>query len=121
MLEIDSQTADTCTYLVHDAAHQALSTFSATPTLLRDALMRMALEGDTLPARALFCAILALSSLRRNGLHRQALAFKVSAIEALSSSIKDGALNSSEIAQHVATCMLLCTFEVGLKWYQVMS
>lgn len=75
--------------------------------------MRMALAHDTASGRALFYALLAVSSLRRSGLHLEAIQFKVAALHALSASTKAGALSSAEAAQHVATCMLLGTFEVG--------
>ena len=99
--------------LVHDAAHLSLVTFSPTSLNIRDALMRMALANDSTPAMALFYALLALSSLRRSGLQLEAMQFKVAALHTLSNSAKRAALSSDEAIQHVATCMLLCAFEVG--------
>ena len=75
--------------------------------------MRMALGNDTITGRALLYALLAISSLRRNGPCQEALAFKVSTLHALSTSLKGGYLGFEETSQHIATCMLLCTFEVG--------
>lgn len=73
----------------------------------------MALANDSLPGQALFYALLAISSLRRNGLRQEAVHFKVSSLQALSKSARAGSLGPAEAAQHVATCMLLCAFEVS--------
>lgn len=100
---------------VHDAAHQSLVTFEANSSYIRDVLIRMALANDSLPGQALFYALLAISSLRRNGLRQEAVHFKVSSLHALSKSAKAGSLGPAEAAQHVATCMLLCAFEVSFR------
>ena len=41
------------------------------------------------------------------------LARPVAALDALSASSKSGSLDTTEAAQHVATCMLLCALEVS--------
>jgi hypothetical protein len=80
---------------------------------LRDALIRMALAHDTTPGLALFYALLAFSSLHRNGLHQQAVQLKIAALHSLSASAEEGPLSVGEAAQHVAASMLLGAFEVG--------
>lgn len=75
----------------------------------------MALAHDTVPGLALFHALLAFSSLHRNGLHEQAVQLKISALHFLSASLKDGPLILAKAAQHVAASMLLGAFEVGYR------
>jgi hypothetical protein len=77
--------------------------------------MRMAMVRDTAPGRALFYAMLAFSSLHRDGLHQQALQHKISALHFLSVSTSGGPLSSAEAAQHVAASMLLGAFEVRCR------
>ncbi|KAJ3541913.1 hypothetical protein NM208_g4379 [Fusarium decemcellulare] len=96
----------------HDVAYLSLVTFSVDLSPIRDLIMRMAVSTDTVPAAALLYALFAVSSLRRDGLHLEAVQFKIAALQALSTSAKEGALNSAEATQHVATCMLLCSFEI---------
>ncbi|KAH6888442.1 fungal-specific transcription factor domain-containing protein [Thelonectria olida] len=98
----------------HEDAHLSLVTFDSTTQHVRDSLMRMALSHDTLPGRALFYALLAVSSLRRSGLHQETVQFKVYALHALSASAREGALSPIEAMQHVGACMLLSTFEILL-------
>ncbi|KAH6653261.1 fungal-specific transcription factor domain-containing protein [Truncatella angustata] len=105
--------------LVHyflDSAYLSLVTFGAnTTTQVRDTLMRMALARDTTPGLALFYALLAFSSLRRNGIHQQAIQFKVLALQFLSASARGGGpLDSTAAIQHVAASMLLSAFEILL-------
>jgi hypothetical protein len=73
----------------------------------------MALSDDSLPSKALLFALLAVSSQYRDGLQSQAVQFKLSAISALAKSAKNGSLGTTDAAQHVATGMLLCSFEVS--------
>lgn len=73
----------------------------------------MAMADDTVTRLAVFYALLAFSSLRLNGLHQQAIQFKISALHSLSASAKKGPLSLAEAAQHVAASMLLGAFEVG--------
>lgn len=101
-----------CTLLVHDVAYYSLVTFRPSTSHIRDVIIRMALACDTIEGTALFYALIALSSLRRNGLHLEAVQFKFAAIKALGASMGKGDLSPAEAAQHVATCMLLCAFEV---------
>lgn len=73
----------------------------------------MAMSDDSVTSLAIFYALLAFSSLRLNGLHQQAIQFKISALHSLSASAKKGPLSLAEAAQHVAASMLLGAFEVG--------
>ncbi|KAI0869826.1 fungal-specific transcription factor domain-containing protein [Hypoxylon argillaceum] len=101
-------------YYFRDAAHTSLATFSPTTSHIRDVIMQMTFAHDTMSRRALFNAMLAFSSLHRSGLHRQAMLFKVAALEALSASAKEVSQGSVEATQHVAACMILCAFEILL-------
>lgn len=87
-------------------------TFDPIKLGIRDLLLHMALAQDTISGQALFYALLAFSSLRRNGLQRQTIQFKVTALQALSDSAKSITQRLDDAAQHVAACMLLCAFEV---------
>ncbi|KAH8683782.1 fungal-specific transcription factor domain-containing protein [Ilyonectria robusta] len=103
--------------LVHhfcSTAYRSLAAFNSTTMHIRDSLTRMALANDTISGRALFYALLAVSSLHRGGLHLEAVQFKVSALHGLSASMRGGVLSSAEAAQHVATCMLLGTYDILL-------
>ncbi|KAJ8104462.1 hypothetical protein ONZ43_g7837 [Nemania bipapillata] len=100
-------------YYFRDAAHSSLATFSPTTSHIRDVIMHMIFADDTVSRRAVLNAMLAFSSLHRNGLRRETMLFKVAALEALSSSAKGIAQGSVEAAQHVAACMILCAFEVS--------
>jgi hypothetical protein len=73
----------------------------------------MATAGDTVTKQAVLHALLAFSSLHLNGLHQQAIKFKLSALSHLSASAKQEVISLAEAAQHVAASMLLCSFEVG--------
>jgi hypothetical protein len=74
----------------------------------------MALDHGTNSGLALFYALLAFTSLRRNGFHQEAMHLKISALHSLSASTKEGPLSSAEAAQHVAASMLLGAFEILL-------
>lgn len=79
---------------------------------IRDALLRMALGSDTATGLALFYALLAFSSLDRNGVNQHAVQLKISALHSLSASSKGGELSFTEAAQHVAASMILGSFDV---------
>ncbi|KAK2049703.1 hypothetical protein LZ31DRAFT_456951 [Colletotrichum somersetense] len=96
------------------AAYLSLATFTATNSQMREALMRMARTRDTAAGLALCSAMLAFSSLHRDGLHQQAAQLKVSALQFLSASTRGEILNSAEAAQHAAALMLLGAFEILL-------
>lgn len=99
--------------LVHEAAYLSLVTFSPTTSQIRDVLLRMALSNDTLSGQALFYALVAFSSLRRSGPNQDALKFKIAALNTLSATVDRAIEEPIEAVHHVATCMLLCVFEVG--------
>ncbi|KEY74967.1 hypothetical protein S7711_01316 [Stachybotrys chartarum IBT 7711] len=74
--------------------------------------MRMALTHEDTPAGlALFSAILAFSSLHRDGLQQDAIQFKISALQFLSASTTAGPLPLPEAAKHAAASMVLAAFE----------
>lgn len=100
-------------YLVYTSAHLALVTFEVDTSQIRDVLLRMAISHDTVSGSALFYALLAFAALRRNGVHQQALQLKILALHSLSASTNDGPSTPVEAAQHLATSMLLGSFEVG--------
>ncbi|KAI1328536.1 fungal-specific transcription factor domain-containing protein [Xylariaceae sp. FL0255] len=97
-----------------EVAHLALVTFNDTSVQIRDTIMHMTLTSDTAPAQALMCALLAFSSLHRNGLQPEAIRLKIAALQALSSSAREAARSPTQASQHIATCMLLCAFEILL-------
>ncbi|KAF7562897.1 hypothetical protein G7046_g1234 [Stylonectria norvegica] len=111
--QLTSKRIDLVEYF-HEAAHRVLISFYPNSTPIRDVLMRLAISYDTVPGGALYYALLAVSSLHRSGLQVEAVQFKVAALQALSASARDCPLDPIEAAQHVATCMLLCTFEIQL-------
>lgn len=82
---------------------------------IRDVIIPMVFTSDTVSRRALLHALLAFSSLHRSGLHRKTMSLKVAALGALSASAKEASQGMVEAAQHVAACMILCSFEVS-KW-----
>lgn len=87
----------------------------------------MVLEGgETASATALFQAIMAFSSLHRYGLQSQAVELKIAALGSLAEG-SFGALNAQEAILHIATGMLLCSFELHQasstsgQWMQYLS
>ncbi|KAH7327722.1 fungal-specific transcription factor domain-containing protein [Stachybotrys elegans] len=97
----------------HQAAYLSLTMMGQNNDYMRDLLLRMALY-DTAPGRALLYAVLAMSSLHRSGPNQEAIQFKVAALQHLATSVKTTHQYCMEAAQHVATCMLLCTYEIML-------
>jgi hypothetical protein len=97
------------------AASKALAIFGHDPVQLGNALIRIALASNTASAGALLKSLLAFSSLHRHDVHSQAVELKVEAIEALGAASRSicSDVGIPEAIQHVATGMLLCTFEVG--------
>ncbi|KAH8903706.1 hypothetical protein BR93DRAFT_884461 [Coniochaeta sp. PMI_546] len=98
----------------HTSAYVSLVTFDLNALQVRDALLRMAMAHDTASGSALFYALLAFSSLRRSGVHQQALQFKIAALQSLAASTSDRSLTPINAAQHLATSMLLGSFETLL-------
>jgi len=96
------------------AASRALAIFGHDAAELGNALIRIALADNTVSAGALLKSVLAFSSLHRHDVHDQAIALKVEALEALAAASGRGDIGIPEAVQHVATGMLICSFEVGL-------
>ena len=75
--------------------------------------MRIALSSNTSSSAAVLKSLLAFASLHRYGLQSQAFELKISSIKALAAASGSNA-GDVEVIQHVATGMLLCSFEVGI-------
>ena len=103
-------TRTTCTQ-VHNSAYLSLVAFDQNAERIRDVLFRMALSQDT-ASGPLFYALLALSSLCRDGVQQQALELKVASLTALSAASQAASLTPVDAAHHLAACMLLASFEV---------
>ena len=95
------------------SASKALAIMGHTPSELGDSLIRIALASNTASAGALLKSLLAFSSIHRHDIHSQAVELKMSAIKALGIASGSSHLGKREAIQHVATGMLLCSFEVG--------
>ncbi|KAI0102374.1 fungal-specific transcription factor domain-containing protein [Nemania sp. FL0031] len=95
-------------------AFTTLATFTADLPGLRDTLVRMALTNQTITSRAVLHAILAFSSLQRDGLQLQATKHKTAAVSALGASVKNGIHTTTEATQHLAANMLLCSLEIHM-------
>ncbi|KAK1570177.1 fungal-specific transcription factor domain-containing protein [Colletotrichum navitas] len=92
-------------------ASASLATFGHDTTTLSNSLVRIALQGETTTAAAVFQALLAFSSLHRYGLQSQALELKVGALRSLAQEpVASG--HGANAMQHTAAGMLLCSFEV---------
>ncbi|KAK1830667.1 fungal-specific transcription factor domain-containing protein [Podospora conica] len=92
-------------------ACRSLAVFGHDPVKLGNALVRIACASDTTSAIALTHAILAMSALHRSKVHSQAFELKISALRALTAASGND-IGTLEATQHVATVMLLCTFEI---------
>ncbi|GKT90206.1 hypothetical protein Ct61P_08056 [Colletotrichum tofieldiae] len=97
-------------------ASTSLATFGCDTTALADTLVRIALQGETATAAAVFQALLAFSSLHRYGLQSQALELKIDALGSLAKGSAAPSLGAS-VMEHTATGMLLCSFEVHQSSY----
>ncbi|KAK9425538.1 putative Zn(2)-C6 fungal-type domain-containing protein [Seiridium unicorne] len=92
-------------------ASSSLASFSHDATTVGNVLARIALEGETASAVAVRQALLAFSSLHRYGLHAHAIQLKIDALGSLSRSAAPS-LGVKETIQHIATGILLISFEV---------
>lgn len=101
--------------VVESVAAPMLATFGHEQADIRNLLVRMSFSSSTVSANAVFRAILALSSVHRYGLQSQAVQLKIVALRALSDSLKTG-MSSEESMQHLAAGMLLCSFEVRIRY-----
>ncbi|KAL5336823.1 fungal-specific transcription factor domain-containing protein [Aspergillus crustosus] len=75
-------------------------------------LFKLSFCDDSHATMAVLRAILALSTLYRYGLSREAVRLKVAALSSLRASTEEGSLGPWQIYQHVAVGMLLCAFEI---------
>lgn len=100
--------------IVDGVAFSSLATFNQDPAGIRSLLIRLALWGNMSSTTALIHAMLAVSSLHRHGLQSQAVQLKIRALRSLGASIGNN-LDPREAAQHIATGLLLCSFEVTKK------
>ncbi|KAM0810212.1 putative Fungal-specific transcription factor domain-containing protein [Seiridium cardinale] len=92
-------------------ASSSLATFGHDAKAVGNVLARIALEGETASAVAVRQALLAFSSLHRYGLHAHAIQLKIDALGSLSRSAAPS-LGVKETIQHIATGILLVSFEV---------
>jgi hypothetical protein len=99
-----------------------LTTFGQDPGELGNVIIRIAVGSNSPSSSALLRSLLALSSLHRYGVQSQALELKISSLKALAAA-SHADLGTKEAIQHVATGMLLCSFEVSLleTWLKVES
>ena len=72
----------------------------------------MALTDAGESSKAVLQAILAVASVHRYGLQAESVRLQGKAIRALESSAQKG-MSDSEIVQHMAASMLLCSYEVS--------
>ncbi|KAM0276005.1 hypothetical protein ACHAQH_007175 [Verticillium albo-atrum] len=90
----------------------SLATFGCNTAALGCALVRVALQGQTITAAPVLQALMAFSSLHRYGLQSQALELKVAALGSLAKEPRAPSLGVEATLQHAATGMLLCSFEI---------
>lgn len=101
--------------LVQCVASHALTTFGHDPAELGNFLLRLSLSANTPSGTAVLRSLLAFASLHRYGVQSQAAALKISALGTLAAAAQGGDLGTQEAVQHVATGMLLYSFEVHQK------
>ncbi|CAH0022507.1 unnamed protein product [Clonostachys rhizophaga] len=97
-----------------DIASSSLGIFGPGLTSIPDWLIATALSHNSPPYQAAQYSLLAVSSLHKYGLQRQAAQYKIAAIHALGESTTRTDLTFSEASLLVATCMLLCSFEIHI-------
>lgn len=76
-------------------------------------LFQLSFSDDSASSMAVLRAILSLASLYLYGYGEEALRLKVAAINSLRNSMSGHVTGTTEIYQHTAVGMLLCTFEVS--------
>lgn len=96
---------------VRTTASTALTTFGYDATALGDVLIRIALEGQRASRKAALQALLAFSSLHRDGLQMHSVELKIASIGNLASGSTEGNLCGRQTMEHIAAGMLLCSFE----------
>lgn len=77
--------------------------------------MRAAHTNKSSSAAAVLQSLLALSSLHRYGVQSQAMKLKIASLKALAAAANSQSrLGITEVVQHIAAGMLLCSFEVRI-------
>ncbi|KAF7544501.1 hypothetical protein G7046_g9775 [Stylonectria norvegica] len=101
-----------------NVAVSSLATFGNDQIQLRDLLVQMAFSENTPSSNAILKAMLALSSLHRDGHQNQAAELKIGALQSMAASAKtiNGDMTRKRAMQHVAAGMLLCSFEVSVHF-----
>lgn len=113
LFEIVLVAALTVVLVVDHVVVQVLATIPRTTVTLRTVIARLALSSNTQSSQAVMQSLFALSSLHRHGIQLQSTKFKALALRALRASSSNG-IGRHEVAQHIASLMLLCSFEVSL-------
>ncbi|KAH6876623.1 fungal-specific transcription factor domain-containing protein [Thelonectria olida] len=90
---------------------RSLKAFDQSAVDIRKVILRMALSDGALASTAVLRAAIALASLHRDGPGSNALKCKVSALRALSDTMRGG-IDQPQSFQHIAAGMLLCSYEV---------
>jgi hypothetical protein len=104
----------------------ALAMFGQDVTALGDILVRIAIDGEML-APAVLHALLAFSLLHHYGLQAQAVELKIAALGSLAEGVIASELCAKKAIQHIATGMLLCSFEIhhlsctSVQWWRYLS
>ncbi|KAK4060850.1 transcriptional regulator family: Fungal Specific TF [Trichoderma aggressivum f. europaeum] len=101
-------------------AASSLRCIGQSSTTLRSTLIRMALSDDSPTSTGLVNSLLALASLHRYGLQRQAVQYKMVALKAMKDSVTS-IIKGVDISQHIAAGMLLCSFEVSDPFLKMMD
>ncbi|KAH7113922.1 fungal-specific transcription factor domain-containing protein [Dactylonectria estremocensis] len=90
---------------------RSLKAFHQNAVDIRKIILRMALSDGALSSTAVLKSAIALASLHRDGPGSNALKYKLSALRALSDTMKGG-IGQPQLFQHIAAGMLLCSYEV---------
>lgn len=109
--EIEEVDRDMIEYFCQ-VASGSLATFGHDTTALGHTLVRIALQGNSAASKAVIQALLAFASLHRYGLQAQALELKIAALGSLSTGSETASFGSEATLEHIATGMLLCSFEL---------
>lgn len=105
------------TLVVFCIASGSLATFGQDAIALGNVLFRIVLGGKTASSAAVLQALLAFSSLHRYGLQSQAVELKIEALGSLVEGSYPPSLGVKETIEHIATGMLLCSFETHQSSY----
>ncbi|KAK8103427.1 uncharacterized protein PG998_010460 [Apiospora kogelbergensis] len=93
-------------------ASRSLPTFGQDPVKIGQILLRIAYAGDgTSSGVAVQQALLAFSSAHRHSVHSRGTEYKIAALQSLAD-LSGCELGTTEAVRHVATGMLLCSYEM---------